>query len=62
MSRKPDYRVAALNKVTDAKANIGAAWLNKDGSIAVVLESFIVINGGKELLITLFPNKEEPME
>jgi hypothetical protein len=62
MSHKPDYRVGALNKATDAKSNIGAAWINKDGSIAVVLDDFVVLNGGKQLLITLFPNKSEKSE
>jgi hypothetical protein len=58
MSRKPDYRVAAMNKITDDKNNIGAAWTNKDGSITIILDSFIYLEGGKALLITLFPNKE----
>jgi hypothetical protein len=58
MSRKPDYRVAALNKITDAKNNIGGAWTNKDGSIAIKIDDFIVLHGGRELLITLFPNKD----
>lgn len=57
MSRKPDYRVAALDKTTDEKNNIGGAWLNDDGSIAVVLNPFIVLTARKSLLITLFPEK-----
>jgi len=59
MSRKPDYRVGALNKVTDAKNNIGAAWVNRDGSIAVVLDDFIVLEGSRNLLITLFPTQND---
>jgi hypothetical protein len=59
MSRKPDYRVAAMNKVTDDKSQIGAAWANKDGSITIVLDSFVHLDGGKALLVTLFPNIEE---
>lgn len=55
MSRKPDFRVGALNKVTDRKnRRIGAAWINPDGSITVVLDDFIVIQGGADLVITLF--------
>lgn len=57
MSRKPDYRVAAMNKVTNAKNNIGAAWINPDGTIAVIFDNFIRIEGGPDILITLFPNK-----
>lgn len=59
MSRKPDYRVAAMDKKTDAKNNIGGAWINQDSSIAIVLDAFIVIQGSKDLLITLFPNKDK---
>lgn len=55
MSRTPDFRVAALNKRTDEKATIGAAWKNEDGTIAVVLHSFTKIEGSKDILITLFP-------
>lgn len=59
--RKPDYRVAAMLKSTDQKSQVGAAWINEDGSIAVVLNEFTVLPpGGKDLLITLFPNKDEP--
>lgn len=55
MSRTPDFRVAAMNKKTDEKANIGAAWKNEDGSISVTLDSFVKIEGSKDILITLFP-------
>lgn len=59
MSRKPDYRVGALNRQTDEIANIGVAWVNPSGSISVVLDAFVRIDGGKDLLITLFPNTED---
>ncbi len=55
MSRTPDFRIAALNKRTDEKAIIGAAWKNEDGSISITLNSFIKIEGSKDILITLFP-------
>lgn len=57
--KKFDYTVAALNKKDNRKNNIGRAWKNADGSIAVVINSFIVLEGGLDLLITLFPNKDE---
>lgn len=57
--RKPEYRVAAMNKVTDEKSTIGAAWTNDDGSIAIVVNSFVQLPvGGPHLLITLFPNNK----
>lgn len=59
MGRKPDYRVGLLNKTTDDKGTIGAAWKNPDGSIAVTINTFVAIPlGGPHLLITLFPNKD----
>lgn len=54
MSRKPDYRVAAMDKSDNRKSKVGAAWNNTDGSIAVILDPFVVLHGGSNLLITLF--------
>lgn len=54
-ARKPDYRVSALNKATSVKGSVGAAWLNEDGTISIVLDPFIVLNDSPNLLITLFP-------
>ena len=55
MSRKPDYRVGALNKNTDERATIGAAWLNDDGTIAIQVNDFVHIPNFHGVLITLFP-------
>lgn len=55
--KKPDYRLGAMNKATDEKNNVGAAWLNKDGTISVVLSPFITLQSSKELVLTLFPSK-----
>lgn len=55
-SAKPwDYNVHAMNKTTDAKAQVGRGYKNADGSIAVILNAFVVIPGGRDMLITLFP-------
>lgn len=55
-SVKPHYRVAALNKGTEEKGCVGAAWINDDGTIAIVLDPFVSLTQhGKQLLITLFP-------
>ena len=59
MGGKPHYRVAALDKKTDDKAPIGAAWVNADGTISVILNPFVTIRADKNLLITLFPEKEK---
>ncbi len=59
MSRKPDYDVAAMNKATDEKARVGAAWLNEDGSISITLSAFTKLESSKDLVITLFPLKKK---
>lgn len=56
--RPPEYRLKALNKVTNKKGAVGAGWLNQDGSISIVLDSFVVLSGQDDLLITLF--KQDP--
>lgn len=53
-ARKPDYRLKALNKDTDERNTIGAAWLNADGSINISLEAFIVLQASPHLVLTLF--------
>ena len=50
MSRKPDYRVAAMNKATDDKATVGAAWINDDATISIVLESFVLTTKRREAI------------
>lgn len=58
MKRKPDYRAKAIDKLTDKKGTIGAAWSNADGSISLVLDPFISLHS--DVIITLFPeNKQE---
>lgn len=56
--RTPDYDFRALNKKTDEKTRVGAAWKNEDGSITVVLNRFVVLPTEPEWLFTLFPKKD----
>lgn len=53
--RKPDYWVKAMNKETNEKRKIGAAWKNQDGSVSIDIDSFTVIASSPHLVITLFP-------
>lgn len=59
MARKPNFRVAALNKVTDERGNIGAAWSNPDGTISIRFDPWVTVPQGKDIVITMFPTKEE---
>ena len=52
---KPHYRLKYLNKQTEEKGEIGAAWLNEDNSITVVLNPLVVVPQSKDVLLTLFP-------
>lgn len=54
--RTPEYKLHAMNKRTDEKSKVGAAWLNESGSISIVLDPFIVLAGSKDLVLTLFVN------
>ena len=54
-ARPPDYRVKALDKTTDEGHSVGGAWVNENGSITIVLDRYVVLPGGSNTLITLFP-------
>lgn len=55
--RVPDYNLSAMDKTTDQKAQVGAGWLNEDGTISVRLNFLTVLNGGNpNLVLTLFKN------
>lgn len=59
MSRKPDYTIGAMNKATSAKQpKVGVAWANPDGTISVALDPFVVLSGGPDLVVTMFPAKD----
>lgn len=60
MSRTPDYDVKAMRKDTEQKARVGAAWKNEDGSISIVLDPFVVLEGHTQLIITCFPKESKP--
>lgn len=54
--RRPDYKVSAMNKFNDHKGQVGAAWLNDNGSISIKLNAFVVLSAENDLVITLFPH------
>jgi len=63
MTRIPDFRLAVMNKTTDEKnGSIGAAWVNKDRTISIVLTPFVQLpmqDGKGSILMTLFPSEKE---
>lgn len=57
MARKPDYTLHALNKRTEEKLRVGVAWKNDTGdSIQIKLYPFVVLQGGNDLVLSLFRN------
>lgn len=61
MPRKPDYWVKAMNKATNEKRKIGAAWANPDKSISIDVDAFTVLHAHPDLVITLFPIDRSPV-
>lgn len=53
--RKPDYWVKAMDKGTNEKRKVGAAWSNRDGSISIDIDAFTTLRSSPDLVITLFP-------
>lgn len=58
--RQPDYDLAVLNRETEQKGRVGAAWLNPDGSISIRLNPMVVLDSRPELVITLFKRQPHP--
>ncbi len=55
MSRKPTYRLKILNKKEDTRcSDAGSAWVNKDGSISLVINPGISLKENKDYVYTLF--------
>lgn len=59
MAKQPDYVIKALDKVTNEKGKIGAAWKNDDGRITIIFDAFVKVSVGKDFVITAFPEKAE---
>ena len=59
MARRPDYELSALNKDTNEKNKVGAAWVNENGTISIKLNAFIKLEASTALVLTLFPPKQQ---
>jgi hypothetical protein len=56
-NRKPDYILKAINKVNQDKSpRLGAAWINTNGTVSIIMDVGCTIGYDKELTITLFKN------
>ena len=52
----PDFKLKALDKLTEQKSEVGAGWRNQDGSISIRLNLCTVLHSSPNLVLTLFPN------
>lgn len=61
---RPSHRLSVKDTDTGSVAEIGAAWLNEDGSFSVKLNPCVVISydGLKGKYLSLFPVLEEGEE
>lgn len=52
---KPHYRLKFLNKKTEETGEIGAVWVNEDGSMTLVLNPMVTVVQSRDIVLTLFP-------
>ena len=52
--RTPDWELRCLNRNTEERGQIGAAWTNDDGSIRIKLNPCVTVPSDPMLLLTLF--------
>lgn len=52
---QPTHRLKVLNKFDDARTEVGAGWLNADGSLSITLNPCVVLTRDTNIVITLFP-------
>lgn len=56
-STKPTHVIKVMDRTTKKKGGrVGAAWLNKDGSISIHLDTGITLSWNDGLMITAFEN------
>ena len=54
--RKPDFHVWAADTRANISGDIGAAWINEDGTIHIKLNPFVVIDTGvQDMVVKLYP-------
>lgn len=56
--RRPDYKLGAMLKDSDRRNNnCGVGWLNEDGSIQLMLDPCVILNGNvTDVMYRLFPS------
>lgn len=60
--RKPTHNISVINKVTGARGQVGAGWLNDNGTITLALNPMVHLVSNPDCTITLFPIDYKPAE
>jgi len=55
----PTHILSAFNKSNQSRGRIGAGWLQPDGSISISLNPCVTIAQHEDIVIKLFPAKDE---
>jgi len=53
--RKPEYKLKALNKKDDSHCEVGAGWLNANGSISITINPCVTLTRDANIVLMLFP-------
>jgi hypothetical protein len=60
---RPTHTIKVMDRATKQKGGrVGAAWLNKDGSISIQLDVGISLSWNDGLMITAFENNKDGEE
>lgn len=58
--RKPEFRLkAGLPDVSSRLTEVGAGWINDNGSISIVLNPFTVLDARTKITLILYPEDEK---
>lgn len=62
MASPPDYKIMAQHNTTRReKGEIGAGWINSDGSITLKFNPYVTVPTGDDYGIRMFLQKKEPV-
>jgi len=63
IGRTPDFNLSAMDKNANRKGQVGCAWENEDGTIAIRLNFGVVLDTNLyDYVLTLFPKNYKPRE
>lgn len=55
----PTHVLKAFDKTNEARTEVGAGWLNPNGTISITLNPCVVLTRHPNIVYTLFPNTKK---